>query len=82
MQGSFYDYSDKIMLSASIIDLGFIRWKSNINRFEAEGSFTFQGFDLSQYAPGTDDLNYSRHFLIPLRLHSVLITVIIHLPQH
>jgi hypothetical protein len=53
--GILYDYSDKIMLSASIIDLGFIRWKSNINRFEAEGSFTFRGFDLNQYAPGADE---------------------------
>jgi hypothetical protein len=53
--GILYDYSEKILLSASIIDLGFIRWKSNINRFEAEGSFTFQGFDLLQYTTGTDE---------------------------
>ena len=53
--GILYDYSEKIMLSASIINLGFIRWRSNINRFESEGSFTFQGFDLSQYTPNTDE---------------------------
>jgi len=53
--GILYDYSDKIMLSASITDLGFIRWRSNINRFKSEGSFTFQGFDLSQYTPNTDE---------------------------
>jgi len=53
--GILYDYSDQITLSASIIDLGFIRWKSNINRFESEGSFTFQGFDLMQYSTGIDE---------------------------
>lgn len=53
--GILYDYSEKIMLSASIIDFGFIRWKSNINRFEAKGSFTFRGFDLLQYTTGTDE---------------------------
>jgi len=53
--GILYDYTEKILLSASIIDLGFIRWRSNINRFESEGSFTFRGFDLSQYSPGTNE---------------------------
>ena len=53
--GILYDYSEEITLSASIIDLGFIRWKSNINRFESEGSFTFRGFDLLQYTTGTDE---------------------------
>jgi hypothetical protein len=53
--GILYDYTEKIMLSASIVDLGFIRWRSNINRFESEGSFTFRGFDLSQYTPGADE---------------------------
>lgn len=53
--GILYDYSEKILLSASIINLGFIRWRSNINRLESEGSFTFRGFDLSQYTPGADE---------------------------
>jgi hypothetical protein len=53
--GILYDYSEKILLSASVTDLGFIRWRSHINRFEAGGSFTFRGFDLSLYTPGTDE---------------------------
>ena len=52
--GILYDYSEKILLSASIVDLGFIRWRSNINRFESEGQFTFRGFDLLNYSGGTD----------------------------
>jgi hypothetical protein len=53
--GILYDYSENIMLSASIINLGFIRWRTNINKFESEGSFTFRGFDLSSYTPGADE---------------------------
>jgi hypothetical protein len=53
--GILYDYSDKILLAASIIDLGFIRWRSNVNRFESEGNFTFMGFDLLHYSTGPDE---------------------------
>jgi hypothetical protein len=31
------------------VNLGFIRWRSNVNRFQADGSFTFQGYDLREY---------------------------------
>ena len=47
--GVIYRYSDQITLSASIIDLGFIRWKSNVNRFDANAAVRFAGFDLRQY---------------------------------
>lgn len=48
--GVIYQYDDRLTLAASLIDLGFIRWKSNINRFEANGSINFSGFDLRHYA--------------------------------
>jgi hypothetical protein len=48
--GVIYQYDDRLTFAASLIDLGFIRWKSNINRFEANGSIDFSGFDLRQYA--------------------------------
>jgi hypothetical protein len=48
--GTIYRYDEKLTLAASLIDLGFIRWKSNINRFEANGSIYFSGFDLRHYA--------------------------------
>jgi len=41
--GVIYPYGDNITLSASIIDLGFIRWRSNLNTFDAAGSFTYSG---------------------------------------
>ena len=48
--GVIYRYDHRLTFAASLIDLGFIRWKSNINRFEANGSINFSGFDLRQYA--------------------------------
>ncbi len=41
--GYVYPYSDKIELSASIIDLGFIRWRSNLNTFDGNGDFKYEG---------------------------------------
>ncbi len=36
---------DMLSFSASIIDLGFIRWKSNVNNFTGGGSFDYYGYD-------------------------------------
>ena len=47
--GAIWNYNDKLTFTASIINLGFIHWKSNVNRFQANGSFTFQGYDLREY---------------------------------
>jgi len=41
--GIIYPLTRKIELSASVIDLGFIRWRSNLNEFSGSGGFTFQG---------------------------------------
>lgn len=41
--GIVFPYSDRIEISASIIDLGFIRWRSNLNTFRGEGKFVYQG---------------------------------------
>jgi hypothetical protein len=41
--GIIYPYNDRVELSASIIDLGFIRWRSYLNNFQGSGSFIFEG---------------------------------------
>ena len=41
--GIIYPYSEKIEISASVIDLGFIRWRSNLNVIEASGNFFYDG---------------------------------------
>ncbi len=54
--GIIYNLSDKITLSGSIVDLGFIRWKSNINAMSGKGSFEFTGVDISEWT-GNGDFN-------------------------
>jgi len=47
--GVIYEYSEKIELSASLLDLGFIHWRNNINVISQEEDFVFQGIDLNNY---------------------------------
>jgi hypothetical protein len=50
--GIIYELDPKIQLSASVLDAGFIFWKSNVSNFMANGSATFSGFDLNRYEDG------------------------------
>lgn len=45
--GATYEINDQIAVSASIIDLGYIDWKTNTNVFSSEGGFVYNGIDLS-----------------------------------
>jgi hypothetical protein len=56
--GVVYDINESTQLTASFTDLGFIRWKKNVNNFKASGKYTFNGIDLDQYQanPGQTDL--------------------------
>lgn len=46
--GAVYQLTDKIELSASLIDLGFIRWKQNINSFRTEDiDLIYDGIDFT-----------------------------------
>lgn len=48
--GGVYKYNEKFSFSASVIDLGFIKWKDYISNYESSGTgeFTYQGIDVSQ----------------------------------
>jgi hypothetical protein len=37
----------KIEVAASVIDLGAIKWNSNITNYSSEGSYTYEGLDIS-----------------------------------
>ncbi len=50
--GVIYEYDDKITLAASLLDLGFIRWGSNMKQFEGKGTLEFEGFDLRDISSG------------------------------
>jgi hypothetical protein len=56
--GIVYDLDESTQLTASFTDLGFIRWKKNVNNFKASGNYTFNGIDIDQYQanPGQTDL--------------------------
>ena len=46
--GLIYKYSDKITLSASLLDLALVRWKTDLNNVRGEGDFEYAGTDLNQ----------------------------------
>jgi len=41
--GVIYRYSEQITLSASLLDLGFVRWKTELNNVHGEGVFLYTG---------------------------------------
>ncbi len=51
--GIIYRLDQKITLSASLLDLGFVRWRTDLNTLRTEGSFYFRGVDA-----GTDVVSF------------------------
>lgn len=41
--GIIYPWNEKLDVSASVLDLGFIRWRSNLNSFDGSGNYIFTG---------------------------------------
>ncbi len=41
--GFIYDYNENITLSGSILDIGFIRWRSNLNNISFDENYTYRG---------------------------------------
>ncbi len=56
--GLVYDLDEITQVTASITDLGFIRWKKNANNFTTAGEYLFNANDLNQFNihPGQADL--------------------------
>jgi hypothetical protein len=44
--GVIYRYDDRITLSGSLLDLGFIRWKTDVNNVHGDGTFVYEGEEL------------------------------------
>ena len=44
--GIVYDINNFVSVSASVIDLGFINWNSDVNNISQTGSYTFSGIDM------------------------------------
>lgn len=51
--GATYKYNDKLTFAASVVDFGYIRWKTNLQNFTTHNqnaTFTFTGIDFSEFA--------------------------------
>lgn len=65
--GATYNFFDRLEVSASVIDLGFINWNANNRNFESETvNFTFEGIDLNQFLSDTTN-NYLNIILDSVR---------------
>jgi hypothetical protein len=55
--GATYDISDKLIVSAAMTDIGFIKWKKDINNLNAESQFDFDGLDMKKVFSGAKTLD-------------------------
>jgi len=55
--GAVYRLTEKINVSASITDLGFINWKKDITNLQASSTFKFNGFNITDVANGTKTMD-------------------------
>jgi hypothetical protein len=56
--GFQYHFSKKIDFSASVIDLGFISWLSNINSVDISGTYRWDGIDLNRFIKVPTDTSF------------------------
>jgi hypothetical protein len=55
--GATYDLTERISFSASVTDLGFIRWKKDLTNLETDDQFKFSGLNLNDYFSGDKTLS-------------------------
>jgi hypothetical protein len=51
--GATYALTDRIVVSASVTDLGFIRWRKDVTNLKANNQFVFNGLDMFDVLKGT-----------------------------
>jgi hypothetical protein len=56
--GVTYFYTDRWKFNASIVDLGSIRWKSNVKNYvTADGSYSFNGIDINEFMSDSSSMD-------------------------
>jgi hypothetical protein len=55
--GATYDISDKLIVSAAITDIGFIRWNRDITNLKAKNQFEFSGLNMLDVINGTKTID-------------------------
>lgn len=51
--GASYQYSSTLSFSASIVNLGYIKWKEGVTNYESNGEYTFTGIDNNELFNGS-----------------------------
>ena len=51
--GAVYEITNQLKVSGSLIDFGYIRWKSNVTSLNAKSEFKFSGFNVEDVVNGT-----------------------------
>lgn len=51
--GATYEVSDRIVVSAAVTDIGYIKWKKNVTNLQAKGQFEFSGLSMVDVLKGT-----------------------------
>jgi hypothetical protein len=51
--GAVYDITNELKVSGSLIDFGYMRWKSNVTSLNAKSEFKFSGFNVGDVVNGT-----------------------------
>jgi hypothetical protein len=72
--GATYDISDRIMVSAAITDLGFIRWKTDVTNLHVEDQFAFSGLDLLEVVNGTKSFDEVAQDMLDSLKNSLVVT--------
>ena len=55
--GVVYKLTDRLILSAALNNLGFIKWKDDLNSMSADGSFLFEGMEIND-----TDVDFDEYF--------------------
>jgi hypothetical protein len=55
--GATYDITNKIIVSASVTDLGYIKWKRDVSSITAKSQFVFNGLDMTDVMNGSKTID-------------------------
>jgi len=68
--GATFDINERFSVSASVVDIGFIRWKNDVTNLTSKGTFLFQGIDVTPLFDAVDPGDFDTiadHFLDSLK---------------
>lgn len=55
--GATYELDTKWSFAASVINAGFINWKSDVTNYSSQGTFTFRGIEIDSLLTGGGNMN-------------------------